>query len=105
LKILILDKAQNDFDKLPFLVQEKFNTLFRGLINETILDSTKFKKLKGLNLYEFRVKHDTNIYRGIGGIIKPNLLVTIFFKKKTQGIPDNQLKTALSRYKKYISQI
>jgi phage-related protein len=105
LKILFLDKAQKDFNKLPIAVKEKFDTLFRGLVIETIFDSTKFKKLKGVNLYEFRVKYDTNIYRGIGGMIKPNLLVTIFFQKKTQGLPKKYLRTALSRYNKYISQL
>jgi phage-related protein len=102
--VLILDKARKELYELPKEAQEKFNSLFIGMNNEFRLDLNKFKKLRNFNLYEFRVKHNSNIYRGIGGYSYKIFVLSLIFQKKSQKIPLREIKTALTRYKKYINQ-
>jgi phage-related protein len=102
LNINIIDKAQSEFNKLPIPVQKKFNFLFTNKEAGRELASSKFKKLVNTNLFEFRVKHDSNIYRGIGAIDKEDLLLTVFFKKKTQKTPKDIIKIAYQRFKRFI---
>jgi len=48
-------------------------------------------------LYEFRVIGKSGIYRGLAGEIKKDLLVVLFFHKKTQKTPSKEIRTALTR--------
>ena len=103
MKIKILAKAEKEFDKFPFKVQAKFETMFNLLASGGDLDQIKFKKLKNTNLFEFRVRNDSNTYRGIAVYILPDILLTLFFQKKSQKTPLKFIKTAQQRFKNYES--
>lgn len=98
MKVLLLDFARKEFSTLDLDIQEKFGGVFRLIQNRKILDPTVFKKLSGSELYEVRVKHNTNIYRAVGGIQKSKYIIVLFFQKKTQRTPIAIIKLANKRF-------
>lgn len=97
--VKVTKSADKEFLSLPKEVRRKFLVIFDLVEHEDYVEKSKFKKLKGYNLYELRVKHDTNIYRAIGGMIKPDIVVVVFFVKKSQKIPTKILNKAINRFK------
>jgi len=70
-----------------------------SLLGENVdLPKSKFKKLSGADLFELRVKSRDSIYRGIGGFLKPDFVIVLFFKKKSQKTPLSILLKAQKRY-------
>ncbi len=101
MEVLILEKAKLELLKFNKAVINKFDLDFKELQDKGKLDDTRFKKLRGYDLYELRVKHKSNIFRGICGYIKSGLLIVIFFQKKTQKTPIRFIEVANKRYKNF----
>jgi len=58
----------------------------------------------GDGLYEVRTSHDKNIYRVFFCIHENNMVLLHAFQKKTQQLPDKELKLARKRQKEVMSQ-
>lgn len=100
-KIVVFDSiASRDFENLEIDVKNKFLDLIFTLEVKGRLEQPEGKKITN-DLYEARVRHK-NQWRGIYAYIKSNQIIILhIFVKKTQKIPTKDLKTALSRLKKY----
>ncbi len=103
MKVTVLDSAQKEFDQLDNIVQDKFLALFEIINNGGTLDQNKLKKFTGLDLIEFRVKYNGNIFRGIGKFKSYNYIVVVFFQKKTNKTPGHIIKVALKRLNNYLN--
>jgi phage-related protein len=90
-------KALKELQELDEKVQVKFLALFSNLEEGEVLPRTKYKKLAGRNLFEARVKHNTNIFRAIVAVVKPDLIILLIFQKKTQKTPQKEITTAIKR--------
>ena len=100
MKIYLTEKAHKEKDSLGYAVSSKFDTLFEKATKGSELSKKDYKKLAGYsNLCEFRVKHNTNIYRGLGGFIKKDVFVVLFIRKKSQRLPRNVIKKVQNRLK------
>jgi phage-related protein len=99
MRVLLTSKSKKELLSFPEEIYSKFTNYFDILEKDRSLGNKYFKKLSGTNLFEFRVKAKSGIYRGLAGKIKPNLVVVVFFKKKTQKTPLKEIKTALYRLK------
>jgi phage-related protein len=95
--VLITIKSQKELLDFPKDIYSKFTNYFDILEKGKPLSIKYFKRLSGTILYEFRVKAVSGIYRGLAGEGKSNLIVVLFFHKKSQKTPKNAIKTALSR--------
>jgi phage-related protein len=102
MRVLTLDKAEKELRDFPLEIQKQFLNYFKDFENGEILSLKEFKKLSGSDLYEFRVKGKSGIYRAIAGRVKPDLIVVVFFHKKTQKTPKEILKTAGNRLRNII---
>jgi len=93
-------KALKELSYFDASVRTKFHKIF-AIIEECgkRLPTKQFKKIVNTDLFEARVKHRNETYRGIGGFVKPNFIVVLFFQKKTQKTPVKELKKAIKRYK------
>lgn len=87
MRIINTWEADKEFIKLPLPVQMKFVKYFGAYIRGERLTGKIYKKLKGYVLFEFRVKEQSGIYRAIAGLIKPDLIIFLYFKKKRQKRP------------------
>jgi phage-related protein len=96
-KLLFHSKALKEFKKLNRKVRNRFNRVFTFIVNKKKLPRSKFKKITGTNLFEVRIRSNKQAYRGIGGFIKPNFAIVLFFKKKSQKIPQKELRKAICR--------
>ena len=101
MEVLMLEKAKLELLKFDKAVITKFNFDFKELQEKGKLDDTRFKKLRGHDLYELRVKYSGSIFRGICGYIKSGLLMVLFFQKKTQKTPIRFIEVADKRYKNF----
>ncbi|MDQ6985186.1 MAG: type II toxin-antitoxin system RelE/ParE family toxin [Candidatus Dojkabacteria bacterium] len=102
MKVLVTEKAQREKDSLGHLIASRFDTLFGKLNSGQDLSTKDFKKLKGYKqLYEFRIKQNTNIYRAIGGMIKKDVLIVLFIKKKSNKLSLNVFNTVLKRLNQF----
>jgi phage-related protein len=96
-EILFTEKSLEEFQNLEKDVQFEFQTLFRSLKEEHQLPRKYFKKLTSTEFYEFRIRTNRSIYRVICAVIKPNLVILLIFKKKTQKMPKRLLGLAKKR--------
>lgn len=100
-KIIIYDKnALKELRVFNQEVQDDFDGLVRILRQEGRLSYPNAKKITK-ELFEIRVPHK-EIYRGFYAYIwKEHIVILHFFKKKTQKIPQREIKTALNRLHNY----
>lgn len=89
--------AKKEFSKLDFHVRDKFNKIIRTYSVGEDLTRNKYKEFRGLDLFEFRVKHDGNIYRALVGRINSISVIVLFFSKKSQKTPKRYIDTAKKR--------
>ncbi len=98
--ILYLKTAYRELKKLPRDVQRRFLSIFKEKSEGHELPGKKFKAITR-ELSEARVKTKSGIYRGICGYVSPNIIVVLFFKKKTSRLPKRFLETAKKRFNSY----
>lgn len=100
-KRIYFDKrASKEYLKLPKEIRMEFDSLMDDLVVYGELGFPEARKLKS-NLFEMRVRSETN-WRGLYAYLKNNeVIVLSFFKKKTQKTPMNELKKALVRLASY----
>ncbi|MCA9378939.1 type II toxin-antitoxin system RelE/ParE family toxin [Candidatus Dojkabacteria bacterium] len=72
-------------------------TLFEVLSGGEILPKSKFKKLSGYDLYEFRVSGRKTIYRALSTYRNNQVIILRVFQKQEQKLPLREIKLALSR--------
>jgi len=97
-----IDKADKELKKLPLKIQKKFLNYFQDYSEGLPLSEKIYKKLKGSDFFEFRVKGESGIYRAIAAKVSPDLIVVLFFHKKSQKTPVKEIKTATSRISIFI---
>lgn len=95
-------KALDEFLKLRIEVQDLFVALFRILERDGQLREPDAKKIRGYdNLFELRIRNSGQ-WRGFYGYIKQNRVIIVhFFHKKTQLLPQKELRIAIKRLTKY----
>lgn len=100
-KIIIYDnRAIKEFNKFNIDVQREFGSLIETLSKEGYLDFPDAKRINK-DLFEIRVKQNGE-YRGIYAyIVKNNIIILSFFRKKTQKTPQDVIKTSTKRLKRY----
>lgn len=91
-------KAHKELSRFNFEVRDKFKAYFVEFENNEGLSTEKFKKLHGTELYEFRIKVSSVIYRAIGGFLEADFIIVLIFKKQSQKTPGNILKLAGKRF-------
>ena len=93
--------AVDELKDLPERIVSKFIQIFRIRSKGEELSRKNFKSVAGTRLFEARVKDKSGIYRGVCGRLGTDLVVVLFFKKKTQKIPRDVLRTAQKRLATY----
>lgn len=100
-KQLKLDKrAEKEIFKFPQLVQAKFAALFVILEQDGFLYEPNAKRINE-DLFELRVRYRGQwrvVYAYIG---KLEIIILSGFQKKTQKMPENEIKKALQRLKSH----
>ena len=96
--------ALKELSKLPLSAQVTLARVLRARVRGDEVSSKFFKKITS-KLFEVRVKDKTGIYRGICGFVKPDLIVVLVFKKKTQKLPRNIIRAAEGRLKWYLESL
>lgn len=99
MKILYHEKAVDELCELDEEVKKKFTNLLEYLKNGHTLSRNKFKSIGKTSLFELRVKHDSQIYRGLGRFASNSFLVLLFFNKKSQKLPRKIILKIEQRYK------
>jgi phage-related protein len=91
------NKALDEVNEYGESTIEKFKRYFKAFDAHEKLAKSKFKKLRGTELYEFRVRLEEGTFRALGGFVKPDLVILLVFQKKTQKTPNNIIKLARKR--------
>jgi phage-related protein len=99
MQVKTTEKADKELLKFPNEIRRRFFKYFRDFAKGEILTTKVLKKLSGHELYEFRVKGESGIYRALAGKINPNLIIVLFFHKKSQKTPTQLIQTAERRLK------
>ena len=99
-QILVLEKAENEIKLFGFQVEKRFLALFELYLSESRLPRSKFKYLKGSNLYEFRVSLGRKTYRSLVTVQKNTTIIVMAYQKKTQKTPVRILQKAQNRAKR-----
>jgi phage-related protein len=101
MRIFFDPKAQKELFKFDKKVQDKFREVFKAVENEEMLPSHLTRSINK-QVFEYRIKYNTNTYRAIAGEIKEGIVVVLFYKKKTQKLPLREKKTAIERLKNHL---
>jgi len=94
-------RARKEYLKLPNIVRTNFDDLFDELAEVGYLGMPHVRKLKGYELFEFRVKVGT-IWRAIYAyVLGEEIILLVFFNKKSQKTPHKEIIKAIKRLNYY----
>jgi phage-related protein len=97
--LYMLEKARIEIHKLSVEVQKKLYQIFLLYEVKDKITKKEFKKLKGSNLFEFRIKDGSGIYRALAGKIQNKMVILSVFQKKSVKTPEKEIKKAKNRLK------
>lgn len=100
------DCPVKDFlDTLTDKEAAKVLAVFKTVENENLVSSQFFKKLKGYDIWEIRVKWSSKIFRFLCFFYKGNIVVlTHGFIKKDQKTPLREIKKAITYIKDFLGR-
>lgn len=104
IEVRILEKAFTEFRNFSKPVRTKFAFIFNAIesgFGNRNIPRSKFKKLSGNEIFEARVKHNGQVYRGLSAFVGSNLISVVFLKKKSQKLPIKELNKAMRRFELY----
>jgi phage-related protein len=99
MRIHFHELADREYQKLDRAVQNKFRNIFNAVEKGDPIPLNAKKSFRGTEMFEYRVKVNTNIYRAIGSAFAPDQIILLFFQKKSQKTPLRILETAIKRFK------
>lgn len=102
MEVLFHLRAEEEYWNLKISVQNKFDLLFKEFTDRKRLSKENFKKIVNSDLFEFRARQRGDIFRAIGGFIKPNFVIVLIFQKKTNKLPMKEFEKAIKRYRQLL---
>ncbi|MCA9385220.1 type II toxin-antitoxin system RelE/ParE family toxin [Candidatus Dojkabacteria bacterium] len=102
-KEIYFDKsAHREYKKLPQIIRKQFDLFIEELAIEGKLETPDAKKLTGYNLYEMRVFKNDQSWRGIYTYLRrEQIIILVFFSKKSNSTPHRYISTSLKRRKNH----
>lgn len=106
IKIRLLSDAEQFIAQCSRTAVRKITRIF-DLVEAGIIDVRGFKKLKGTDIWEFRVEYESNAYRLLAfwdKRTKSLIVATHGFIKKTQKTPQKEINRAEQLMKEYYNK-
>ncbi|MBQ9473286.1 MAG: type II toxin-antitoxin system RelE/ParE family toxin [Bacteroidales bacterium] len=103
IKILLLDEAKQFMMQCPKSAGIKILRVF-DRVEAGLIDASLFKKIKGTDIWEFRVEYESNAYRLLAFYDKKTkslIVATHGFVKKSQKTPQKEIEKAERIMKEY----